>query len=262
MLSPDGTKVAFAAVGDIWVMPVGGAAENITKDRFLDTDPAWSPDGTKLVYSSDKGGNLLQLWIRDMATGQERQLTTLTTQPQGATWSNDGTKIAFFDVDGMWRRAQVSVVDVASGQVTRIHDALFSPGTPTWSPDGTRVAVAMVSSYSTRFREGTNQVLTMSSKGGDDKWFVPDAEPVDRLARRRRRGVVARRHEDGGHLRRAAEGVAGLEDRRSRSARRGASRPRWRTRRAGPAIRSGCSTSRWTSCGSSTSRPARPPTCR
>ena len=175
VISPDGTKVAFAAVGDIWVMPVGGAAENITKDRFLDTDPAWSPDGTRLVYSSDKGGHQLQLWIRDMSTGQERPLTNMTNQPQGATWSNDGTKIAFFDVDGMWRRAQVSVVDVASGTVTRIHDALFSPGTPTWSPDGRRVAVAMVSSYSARYREGTNQVLTMSSAGGDDKWFVPDA---------------------------------------------------------------------------------------
>ncbi len=175
MLSPDGKSVAFAAVGDIWVMPVGGAAVNITKDRFLDTDPAWSPDGSKLVYSSDKGGTLLQLWVRDMASGQERQLTTLTTQPQGASWSNDGTRIAFFDVDGMWRRAQISVVDVASGKVTKIHDAIFSPGNTTWSPDGARVAVAMVSSYSTRFREGTNQVLTMSSSGGDDKWFVPDA---------------------------------------------------------------------------------------
>ncbi len=174
VISPDGTKVAFAAVGDIYVMPVGGAAENLTKDRFLDTDPAWSPDGTKLVYSSDKGGALLQLWIRDMTTGQERQLTRLTTQPQGATWSPDGTRIAFFDVDGMWRRATVSVVDVASGVVTNIHDSLFAPGTPTWSPDGTRVALAMVSSYTAKYREGTNQVLTMSAAGGDDKWFVPE----------------------------------------------------------------------------------------
>jgi Tol biopolymer transport system component len=175
MLSPDASKVAFAAVGDIWVMPIGGAAENLTKDRFLDTDPAWSPDGTKLVYSSDKGGSLLQLWVRDLATGQDRQLTRLTTQPQGATWSPDGSRIAFFNVDGMWRRAEVSVVDVASGAVTRIHESLFSPGNPTWSADGARVAVGMVASYSTRFREGTNQVLTMSSKGGDDKWFA--AEP-------------------------------------------------------------------------------------
>ena len=77
-----------------------------------------------------------------MATGQDRQLTRLTTQPQGATWSPDGTRIAFFDVDGMWRRAPVSVVDVATGAVTRIHESLFAPGNPTWSPDGTRVAVA------------------------------------------------------------------------------------------------------------------------
>ena len=172
-ISPDGTRVAFAAVGDIYVMRIGGKPENITKDRFLDTDPAWSPDGTKLVYSSDKGGNLLQLWIRDLATGEDRQLTRLTTQPQGASWSRDGTRIAFFDVDGMWRRAQLSVVDVVSGRVTRIHDALFGPGNPTWSPDGRRVALAMVSPYSTRYREGTNQVLTVSSEGGGDKWFVP-----------------------------------------------------------------------------------------
>ena len=174
VISPDGTKVAFAAVGDIYVMSVGGPAENLTKDHYLDTDPAWSPDGTKLVYSSDKGGSLLQLWIRDMTTGQERQLTRLTTQPQGATWSPDGTRIAFFDVDGMWRRATVSVVDVASGAVTKIHDSLFAPGTLTWSPDGTRVALAMVSSYTAKYREGTNQVLTMSATGGDDTWFMPE----------------------------------------------------------------------------------------
>lgn len=173
VISPDATKIAFAAVGDIYVMPVGGKPENITHDKALDTDPAWSPDGSQLVYSSDKAGGLLQLWIRDMKTGRDRQLTNISTQPMGATWSPDGKRIAFFDVDGMWRAASVSVVDVASGTVTKIHDSLFGPGTPAWSPDGKRVAIAMVSPYSKRFREGTNQVLTMSSAGGDDKWFAP-----------------------------------------------------------------------------------------
>src|SRR6185437_7599666 len=55
VISPDGTKIAFAALGDIYVMPVGGKPENITRDRFLDTDPAWSLGGNELVYSSDKG---------------------------------------------------------------------------------------------------------------------------------------------------------------------------------------------------------------
>jgi Tol biopolymer transport system component/imidazolonepropionase-like amidohydrolase len=173
VISPDATRVAFAAIGDIYVMRVGGKPENLTKDRFLDTEPAWSPDGTKLAYSSDKGGNLLQLWIRDLRNGEDRQVTRLTTQPMGASWSPDGSRIAFLEVDGMWRRAAVSVVDVETGRVTRIHDSLFGPGTPTWSPDGLRVAVAMVAPYSTRFREGTNQILTMSAEGGGDRWFAP-----------------------------------------------------------------------------------------
>ena len=77
-----------------------------------------------------------------MKTGRDRQLTHLTTQPQGAAWSPDGTRIAFFDVDGMWRVAKMSVIDVASGQVTKIHDSLPQPGAPTWSPDGKTVAIA------------------------------------------------------------------------------------------------------------------------
>ena len=175
VLSPDATKVAFAAVGDIYVMPIGGKPENITRDRALDTDPAWSPDGSKLVYSSDKGGDFLQLWIRDMKTGHERELTHLTVQPQGATWSPDGTRLAFFGVDGMWRRADLEVVDVESGRVTRVHDSLFGPGIPTWSRDGKHLAIAMVAPQTTRFREGTNQVLTMPSEGGrsDDRWYAP-----------------------------------------------------------------------------------------
>ena len=179
VLSPDGKKIAFAALGDIYTMTIGSKPENITKDKYLDTDPAWSPDGTELVYASDKGGNLLQLWIRDLKTGQDRQLTHLTTQPMGATWSADGKRIAFFDVDGMWRAASVSVVDVQTGKVTKIHASLFGPGNPSWSPDGKRVALAMVSPYSHSFREGTNQILTIATDAGgepdlkNDKWFAP-----------------------------------------------------------------------------------------
>ncbi|HZR25575.1 MAG TPA: amidohydrolase family protein, partial [Vicinamibacterales bacterium] len=174
MISPDGKQVAFAALGDIYVMPVGGKPTNMTNDAAFDTDPAWSADGKQLVYSSDKNSEHLQLWIRDMTSGQSRQVTHLTTQPQGASFSPDGKKIVFFDVNGMWRVANMSVLDVATGQVTKIHDTLAQPGTPTWSPDGKRIALAEVAPFTRRFREGTNQVLTISATGGnDDKFFAP-----------------------------------------------------------------------------------------
>src|SRR5262249_31129242 len=152
--------------------------QNITNDAALDTDPAWSPDGAALVYSSDRNSEHLQLWIRDMRTGRSRQLTHLTTQPQGATWSPDGRRIAFFDVDGMWRVAQVSVVDVATGAVTKLHDTLAQPGTPAWSPDGARVAVAEVAPLTRRFREGTNQVLTMAADGSGVSRSKPGAGAI------------------------------------------------------------------------------------
>ncbi len=174
-ISPDGRQVAFIALGDLWVMPTaGGKPVNLTNDRFLDAEPAWSPDGRQLVWSTDRGGDLLDLWIRDMDTGAVRRLTTLATSPMGAAWSPDGSRIAFLDVDGVWRAASVSVVDVTSGVVTKVHDTMFGPGVPTWSPDGTRLAIAALSRYSTRFREGTNQILTLSSsRPGDERWFTP-----------------------------------------------------------------------------------------
>src|SRR5437762_5689852 len=111
-----------------------------------------------------------------MKTGQSRQVTHLTTQPQGAAWSADGKRIAFFNVDGMWRVAEMSVLDVASGTVTKIHDSLPQPGAPTWSPDGKRVALAEVAPLTRRFREGTNQILTIAADAvaaNRDKWFAP-----------------------------------------------------------------------------------------
>src|SRR4029077_3117423 len=119
-ISPDGKQIAFAALGDIYVMPVGGKPVNLTKDQALDTEPAWSPDGTQLAYSSDKHSEHLPLCVRDMKSRPSRRLTDLPTQPQGAAWSPDGSRIAFFNVDGMWRVAQMSLVGVATGKGTRV----------------------------------------------------------------------------------------------------------------------------------------------
>lgn len=172
-ISPDGRSVAFVALGDLHVMPIGGAPQNLTRDEALDAEPAWSPDGRHLAWSSDRAGDRLDLWVRDLTTGAERRLTRTANSAMGAAWSPDGSQIAFLEVDGVWRRANVSVVDVASGRVTQVYASSFGPGAPTWSADGKRIAIAALTPYSTRFREGTNQILTVASTGGDVRWHTP-----------------------------------------------------------------------------------------
>ena len=183
VISPDGKQIAFAALGDLWLVPVtGGKPQNLTNDAAYDLDPTWSPDGRFLAWSTDRvasGNGLLNIWIRDMQSGQMRQVTHVTTQPTSLQFSPDGKRIAFINVDTMWRGASVAVADVATGEVKLIHKSIFAPGTPTWSPDGKRIALAMVAPYNRKYREGTNQVLTMSSTGNeaddatDDLWFAP-----------------------------------------------------------------------------------------
>ncbi len=174
-LSPDGKTLAFHALGDIYLMPLGGAPRNLTKDAAYDTDPAWSPDGKHLVYASDKNGGLLQLWLRDVATNQDRKLTNLTTQPLAPAWSPDGARIAFLNVNEMWGAASLDILDLASGKTTKLHDTIFAPGAPTWSPDGKHIALAALSANSKSFREGTNQILVVDSDGpaNNEHWYTP-----------------------------------------------------------------------------------------
>ena len=167
VVSPDSRQVAFAAVGDLWVMPAGGQPRRVTHDAFLETDPAWSPDGRSLAYSSDRDG-FMNIWIRDLQSGADRQLTHGSNGAMQAAWSPDGSRIAFGDRDG-----QLQIADVKSGAVTRAHDRLFESGRASWSPDGRALVVSSLKVYSTRFREGTNQVLRISLDGQPDRWFDP-----------------------------------------------------------------------------------------
>jgi Tol biopolymer transport system component/imidazolonepropionase-like amidohydrolase len=175
VVSPDGAQVAFTAVGDLWVMPVGGSPQRLTRDAWVDADPAWSPDGTSLAYSSDRpstglgaGGGSMNLWVRDIRTGVDRQVTHGAAAAMQAAWSPDGSRIAFSDPDG-----QIQVVDVRSGATTKAHERLNEAGRASWSPDGNALVVSALKVYSTRFREGTNQVLRVSLDGQPDRWFDP-----------------------------------------------------------------------------------------
>ncbi|MEM7415709.1 MAG: amidohydrolase family protein [Gemmatimonadota bacterium] len=154
-MSPDGEHVAFSALGDLWVMRIGNTPERVTDDAFVEVDAAWSPDGTQLAYATDRGG-FTNVWVRDMATGLERQITS-----EGGSmpaWAPDGRSLAFL-TGGFGTGAGVAMADVATGATRMVRSGLNGPGRPTWAPDGRSIAVSALRTYSSRFREGVNHPL-------------------------------------------------------------------------------------------------------
>ncbi|PNB53477.1 hypothetical protein C1X77_26170, partial [Pseudomonas sp. GW531-E2] len=57
-LSPDGSLIAFASGGDIWeVAATGGTARPLVTDAATEGRPLYSPDGTRLAFTSTRGGS-------------------------------------------------------------------------------------------------------------------------------------------------------------------------------------------------------------
>ncbi|MDE2943901.1 MAG: amidohydrolase family protein [Gemmatimonadota bacterium] len=174
-VSPDGRRIAFTALGDLWLLDTeadeaeaaGGATpRRLTDDPFVDLMPAWSRDGSRLAYASDRAGSL-DIWVRDMATGTETRATTEPGGEVGPVFSPAGDRIVFTSVMGL--QAAVQVVDLATGELTTIRNDLFAPSRPSFSPDGRTIAMSVLSQYSSRFREGRNEILLQPLDGGETR---------------------------------------------------------------------------------------------
>ncbi|MBN6036842.1 amidohydrolase family protein [Amycolatopsis sp. 195334CR] len=168
VVSPDGKTIAFRALNALYLVPAGGGKpQRLTSDQYFSSDPDFSPDGKKLVYASDRLGTA-DLWVRDLASGEDTVLTALPGAQVAPRWSPDGGKIAYTDQDGaLW------TLDVASKEVRQLTPALFMPGRPSWSGDGSTIALAAVKPFSKRFREGTSQILTVPAGGGELTYTEP-----------------------------------------------------------------------------------------
>jgi len=88
---PNGKEIIFDMMGDLYTVPIsGGKATRITKGMAYDVHPRYSPDGNLIVFISDKSGSD-NLWIRDLKTNEETQLTKDKNQKHfSADWSPDG----------------------------------------------------------------------------------------------------------------------------------------------------------------------------
>ena len=88
---PDGDRLVFDLLGDLYTLPIdGGEATPLMTGPAWEHDARWSPDGGSLLFVSDRGGSQ-ELWIRDVATGEDKALTEGDPERfvEGA-WSPDG----------------------------------------------------------------------------------------------------------------------------------------------------------------------------
>ena len=139
--SSDGTRIAFASYSgttDIWVMNADGTGQTRitnTSDAW-ESEPAWSPDRTKIAYSSARGGST-QIWVMNADGSGQVQLTAVTDggPSHGPTWSPNGTKIAFSSFRA--GRQDLYTMNADGTNQTRITDTATGIETdPRWSTAG------------------------------------------------------------------------------------------------------------------------------
>jgi tricorn protease len=137
-VSPDGTRVAFALRGDLWVMPAGGGeASQLTKGAGTDEWPRWSPDGRKIAYASNARGNS-DVYLLDVGSKQSKQLTTNGKDDFFHSWSPDGRRLVFSSERTGNR--DLFTIDVETGEESQVTRDPAADDDPSFSPDGKWIA--------------------------------------------------------------------------------------------------------------------------
>ena len=152
--SPDGMRIAFASGRDepdpyncqpacnfeIYVMNADGSGvKRLTVNPAEDFSPAWSPDGARLAFDSNRDGNY-EIYVMNANGSGVTNLSSHGEWDVAPAWSPDGKRIAFSsDRDGNWE-----IYDMSAGGsgVTRLTVNPAEDDRPSWSPEGSRILFA------------------------------------------------------------------------------------------------------------------------
>jgi dipeptidyl aminopeptidase/acylaminoacyl peptidase len=202
-LSPDGRAVLFTVAPNgkkgehkeqtIWISRDGAPAQPFTSGTAHDSYPRWSPDGSRIVFCSDRAERgVFKLYLIAAGGGEARPLGDLQSDDlQAPRWSPDGRTVAVLRKDpetpeekkrkkeerddaivvgGDPKRARLWVVDVESGKARCLTYGTRHVWDYCWAPDGGRLAMVTTSSP---------EVNSTYDEG--DLWLLPLAGGLAKL---------------------------------------------------------------------------------
>jgi imidazolonepropionase-like amidohydrolase/Tol biopolymer transport system component len=98
-VSPDGQRIVFDLLGHLYEMPfAGGEATPLTRGRSFNHLPRYSPDGTRILFTSDRSGKE-EIWILHRGTDSLEKVSAMPFRAFAATWSRDGRSIYLAAMD-------------------------------------------------------------------------------------------------------------------------------------------------------------------
>jgi Tol biopolymer transport system component len=176
--SPDGKRLALEIFDgkrrDIWVYE--WERDTLTRLTFAgeaNSNPVWTPDGQRIVYSSQEKGGVYNLWwIRADGAGDAQRLAESKNFQFASSWRPDGKVLAFVQVNP-GPNGDIMTLPIEGneksgwkpGEPKPFVNSAFNEGVPAFSPDGRWLAYASNES-------GSNEVYVRPFPGPGGKWQI------------------------------------------------------------------------------------------
>jgi TolB protein len=140
-LSPDGEKILFLrdrSGGGIFLADVNdGTSQKLIDGPGTERHAAWSPDGSRIAFQSDRDGNP-EIYTVDVGDSGWTRLTWNDGDDMRPSWSPDGSELAFnSNRDGNW---EIYLVRADGSNLRRLTVSAANEFLPAWSPDGQLIA--------------------------------------------------------------------------------------------------------------------------
>lgn len=127
------------------VNPDGTNLTRLTNDPAVDEEPAWSPDGKRIAFVSNRSGPLrgndYELYVMNADGSGVVRRTFSAGFAMNPSWSPDGSKIAYSTHSNGSANLWVVSANAGGPEPTLLFEAPGWDAQPSWSPDGTRLAL-------------------------------------------------------------------------------------------------------------------------